>query len=315
MPRPGLGYTRFMTQQTTLTTRTWAELFLLALIWGGSFLSIRVALDEVPFVTSVAHRVFWAALILWGYVLLRRMPLPRSPRIWAALFVMGLLNNFIPFSLMAWGQLYISTGLTSVFNAGTAIFGVLVAALLLADERLTLRKLAGSCAGVFGVATAIGLDSLRNVDITSLAQLAVIGGTISYAFAGVWARRTMAGLSPQVAAAGMLTGSAAVMVPAAFLIDGAPRTDLSPTTIGAIAYYVIFATAGAYLLYYRILAAAGSANTLIVTLLIPPVAIVLGAVVLGERLSPNVYVGLALLAVGLMILDGRLLRRWRTHRA
>lgn len=278
---------------------------MLAFIWGGSFLSIRLALNEVPFVTSVAHRVFWAAVILWAYVALRRLPLPRDPKIWGALFVMGLLNNVIPFSLMAWGQLYIPTGLTSVFNAGTAIFGVVIAALILSDERLSTRKVVGSVIGFVGVATAIGLDSLRNFDITSVAQLAVIGGTISYAFAGVWARINLSGLTPQVAAAGMLTGSSIVMVPAAFLIDGTPSFNLSATAFGAIAYYVIFATAGAYLLYYRILAAAGSANTMIVTLLIPPVSIVLGALVLGETLSPNVYAGLALLAVGLLILDGR----------
>jgi len=152
---------------------------------------------------------------------------------------------------------------------------------------------------------------LRSFDVTSLAQLAVIGGTISYAFAGVWARLRLAGLMPQVAAAGMLTGSSLVMVPAAYLVDGAPSFDLSLTSLGAIAYYVIFATAGAYLLYYRILQQAGSGNTMIVTLLIPPVSILLGALVLDEVLSPNVYIGLGLLVLGLIILDGRLIARYR----
>lgn len=293
----------------SIPTRTWIELALLGMIWGGSFLAIRLALNEVGFVTSVAHRVFWAALILWGYVAVARLPVPRDPRIWIAFFVMGLLNNVIPFSLMAWGQLHIPTGLTSVFNAGTAIFGALLAALLLADERLTLRKSIGIGLGFAGVAVAIGLESLRDFDIRSLAQLAVITGTVSYAFASIWARLRLTGLAPQVAAAGMLTGSSLVMVPAALLMDGAPRFDIGWQAIAAIAYYVIFATAGAYLLYYRILAAAGAGNTMIVTLLIPPVSIVLGALVLDEVLSPNVYAGLALLALGLIVLDGRLLRR------
>lgn len=264
--------------------------------------------------TSVAHRVFWAALLLWVYVLLRGLPVPRDPQVWGALFVMGLLNNVIPFSLMAWGQLYIPTGLTAVFNAGTAVFGVIIAALLLADERLTVRKTLGCAIGFFGVAMAIGLDAFRNFDVTSLAQLAVIGGTISYAFAGVWARVRLSALTPQVAAAGMLTGSALVMVPAAFLIDGTPSFALSWAATGAIAYYVIFATAAAYLLYYRILAAAGSANTMIVTLLIPPVSILLGAWVRDESLSPNVYAGLACLALGLLILDGRVEKALRRGR-
>ena len=284
---------------------------MLALIWGGVFLAVRLALDEVPFVTSVAHRVFWAAIILWIYVWLRGLSVPRDRRTWIALLVMGCLNNVIPFSLMAWGQLHIESGLASVFNSATAIFGVIIAALILADERLTTRKVVGSLIGFFGVATAIGLESLRNFDITSLAQLAVVAGTISYGFAGVWARINLSALTPQVAAAGMLTGSSIVMVPAAFVIDGVPSIDLSATALGAIAYYVIFATAGAYLLYYRILAAAGSANLMVVTLLMPPISIMLGALVLDETLSTNVYVGLAFLALGLTILDGRLLARLR----
>ena len=298
-----------MSNARIISTRSWVELLILAFIWGGSFLAIRLALNEVSVVTSVAHRVFWAALILWGYVAIARLPVPRDPGIWLGFFVMGLLNNVIPFSLMAWGQLYIPTGLTSVFNAGTAIFGALLAALMLADERLSLRKAIGIGIGFCGVAVAIGLDSLRDFDIRSLAQLAVIGGTISYAFASIWARVRLSGLKPQVAAAGMLTGSSLVMVPAALIIDGMPRFDIGWPATAAIAYYVIFATAGAYLLYYRIIAAAGAANTMIVTLLIPPVSIVLGAVVLNEVLSPNVYAGLALLALGLIVLDGRLLRR------
>lgn len=284
---------------------------MLALIWGGVFLAVRLALDEVPFVTSVAHRVFWAAIILWIYVWLRGLSVPRDRRTCIALLVMGCLNNVIPFSLMAWGQLHIESGLASVFNSATAIFGVIIAALILADERLTTRKVVGSLIGFFGVATAIGLESLRNFDITSLAQLAVVAGTISYGFAGVWARINLSALTPQVAAAGMLTGSSIVMVPAAFVIDGVPSFDLSATALGAIAYYVIFATAGAYLLYYRILAAAGSANLMVVTLLMPPISIMLGALVLDETLSTNVYVGLAFLALGLTILDGRLLARLR----
>lgn len=299
-----------MTAQRIISTRTWAELFVLALIWGGVFLAVRLALDEVPFLTTVAHRVFWAAAILWIYVWLRGLPVPRDRRTWVALLVMGCLNNVIPFSLMAWGQLHIESGLASVFNSATAIFGVVIAALILADERLTPRKIVGSLIGFFGVATAVGLDSLRNFDITSLAQLAVIAGTISYGFAGVWARINLSALTPQVAAAGMLTGSSVVMVPVALLIDGVPSFDLSATTLGAIAYYVVFATAGAYLLYYRILAAAGSANLMVVTLLLPPISILLGALVLNESLSPNVYAGLALLALGLTILDGRLVARF-----
>lgn len=179
-----------------ITSRAWAELGLLALIWGGSFLSIRVTLDEIPVLTTVAYRVGLAALVLWAWVALRRLPLPREPRIWGALLVMGFLNNVLPFTLMAWGQLHIATGLTSILNAGTAIFGVLAAAIFLADERLTSRRLAGVALGFLGVATAFGLGSLAQFDLRSAAQLAVVAGTISYALAGVWARTSLKDLAP-----------------------------------------------------------------------------------------------------------------------
>lgn len=293
-----------MNIQKTISPRAGAELFALSLIWGGSFLAIRIALDEVGVATAVAHRVGWAALILWGVVALRRIALPRDPRIWGAFLIMGLLNNVIPFSLMAWGQLTIETGLTSILNATTAIFGVLVAAALFADEKLTLRRAVGVGLGFFGVATAIGLDALSGFDLRSLAQLAVLAGTLSYAFAGAWARRRLSGLRPELAAAGMLTGASLIMIPAARIIDGPFTLALQTDTILAIGYYAVVATALAYLLYYRVLAMAGAGNLMLCTLLVAPVAIILGAVVLGETLHASAYVGFGLLALGLVILNG-----------
>ena len=196
----------------TLTPRGWIELLLLALLWGGSFLAIRTALDEIGVLSVVAHRVVWAALCLWLVVLLRRLVLPRGWRIWAAFLVMGCLNNVIPFTLMAWGQLHVETGLTAILNAATAIWGVLVAALVFSDERLTLRRGLGVALGFVGVATAIGLANLTSLDLRSLAQLAIIGGTVAYALDGSWARATRRGQPPMVAAAGMFTASAPVML-------------------------------------------------------------------------------------------------------
>ncbi|MEL7090325.1 MAG: DMT family transporter [Pseudomonadota bacterium] len=298
-----------MTTQKSLSSRAWAELLLLGLIWGGSFLSIRIALDEVGPLTSVAHRTFWAMLVLWGVVLVFRLPLPRDLRVWGAFFVMGMLNNVIPFGLMAWGQLHVETGLTSILNATTAIFGVVVAAFAFADERITLRRAVGVGLGFFGVATAIGLRELLSFDVRSLAQLAILAGTLSYAIAGSFARRALSHLAPQVAAAGMLTGATVVTVPLAWVTEGQVTLALAPKTILAIGYYAVIATAFAYLLYYRVLAMAGSGNLMLVTLLIPPVAITLGALVRDEALPFSAFAGFGLLALGLLILDGRILRR------
>lgn len=308
---PAACQTGPMMEQKSLSGRAWAELLLLAAIWGGSFLSIRIALDEIGPLTSVAHRTGWAMLALWIVVLTMRLPIPREPRVWLAFLVMGLLNNVIPFALMAWGQLYVETGLTSILNASTAIFGVLAAAVFFADERITVRKGVGVALGFIGVATAIGLDNFRNFDLRSLAQLAILAGTVSYALASVWARRFLSGLPPQVAAAGMLTGATLVTLPLAVLVEGPLTLDLQAQTSLAIAYYALIATGGAYLLYYRVLAMAGSGNLMLVTLLIAPVAITLGAVVRHEALGPNAFLGFALLALGLIVLDGRVWARLR----
>jgi drug/metabolite transporter (DMT)-like permease len=298
-----------MTDQKTISGRAWAEMLLLGAIWGGSFLSIRVALDEIGPLTAVAHRTGWAMLVLWGVVALRGISVPRDLRIWGAFMVMGLLNNVIPFGLMAWGQLHIASGLTSIFNAATAIFGVLAASLFFADERMTPRRALGVALGFAGVATAIGIDSLHSFDLQSLAQLAVLAGAASYALAGVWARKHLGGLHPLLAAAGMLTGSSLITLPLAWTVEGPITLALAPDTLLAIGYYAIVATAGAYLLYYRVLQMAGSGNLMIVTLLIPPVAITLGAWVRGETLGPQAYAGFALLALGLEVLDGRIWNR------
>lgn len=300
-----------MTQSTDISTRAWAELLLLGLIWGASFLSVAVALREVSVLSTVCHRAGWAALVLWIAVWLRKDRLPRDWRTWGNLAVMGLLNNVLPFILLSWGQLSIESGLTSILNAFTAVAGVIVAALVFADERLTPRRLAGVLLGFAGVALTVGPSVLQGLSLRSLAQLAVLGATLCYALSGAWARARLKGLSPVVASAGMLTCSAALLLPLTVALEG--RIDMPTSLEGAAAlgYVAVIATAFAYLLYYRVLAMAGAGNLLLVTLLVAPVAIVLGAVVLGEQLHPRAYGGFALLAAGLIVLDGRLLRRIR----
>ncbi|MCX7888550.1 MAG: DMT family transporter, partial [Rhodobacteraceae bacterium] len=290
--------------QKTLSPLAWALLALLALIWGASFLSNRATLAEVPVLTAVAFRVNVAAAALWAWVLLRRLPLP-GLRAAPAFLGMGVLNNVIPFGLIVWGQQFIPSGLAAIFNATTAIFGVLLAALFFADERLTLRKAAGVAIGFTGVAIAIGPESLAALDPTSLGQLAVLGATFSYACAGIFARSFLHGLRPEVAAAGMLTGAALVMLPAALWFDGAPRLDYAPATWAALLYLALVASAAAYVLYYAVLARAGAGNLGLVTLMVVPVAIALGALVYRERLLAQEYAGFLVIALGLMVLDAR----------
>ncbi len=293
---------------TDITARAWAELLLLSMIWGAVFFSVAIALREIGPITSVLHRVGWAAVLLWMIVAARRLPVPREARIWGAFLVMGALNNVIPFALMSWGQIQIGTGLTSIFNAMTAPFAVLVAAAFLRDEPLSTRRLTGVLLGFAGVVVIKGPANLFAFDPQSVGTYAVLTGALSYAFAGAWAKRTLPDQPPMAAAAGMLTGSTLLMIPLAAMTEGTPTLALAPATWTAIAYYSVIGTAGAYLLYYRVLAMAGSGNLLLCTLIIPPTAILLGVLFLDETMTPQTLAGFALIALGLAVIDGRVLR-------
>ena len=292
----------------SISSRAWLELGVLALVWGTTFFSIAIAQREVGPVTVVLHRVFWGAVFLWLIVWARGLRVPLDRGTWVAFLVMGCLNNVIPFTLMSWGQTQIETGLVSIFNAMTAPLGVLVAALCLSDERLTLARAFGVVLAFSGAVLIIGPSRLGALDLRALGQWAVMAGALSYAFAGVWGKLRMRGVDPVVAAAGMLAASTVLMVPLAVAFEGAPSLSLTLPTWVAIAHVAIVCTAGAYLLYYRVLGMAGAGNLLLVTLLIPPVAIGLGAGFLGETLASRAYAGFLLIAIGLLVIDGRVLR-------
>lgn len=285
----------------------------LAAVWGGSFFFAEIALQAVPPLTIALHRVAWALPVLFLVIRLRGIALPRSPRIWAAYLVMGALNNAIPFSLIFWGQTRIDSGLASILNGTTAVFGAVVAGLLLADEPLTPRKITGALFGLAGVAAIMGPGVLTGLDPTNLAQLAVLGAALSYALASVWGRAMLSGPSPEINALGMLTGSTVLMIPVVLLDDGPPQLALPAHVWAALLGLSTLSTALAYLLYFGILKRAGAANLMLVTLMIPPVAVTLGAAGLGERLSPGAFAGFGLIALGLIVTDGRLLRRGRVH--
>jgi drug/metabolite transporter (DMT)-like permease len=283
----------------------------LSLLWGSSFLTTTTLVERLAPLHVVTHRVLWAAVAMAIYVTMRRLPLPRDARTILALVVMGIGNNALPFVLQAWAQQSIESGLAGILNATTAIFGVLVAAIFLADERLTLAKLVGVVLGFAGVALVIGPGALRHFDLRSAAQLAMLGSTLSYALSSVWARKRLSHLRPDVAAAGMLVASAAIMLPLSWVVDGPLPLRLPPAMYGEIAYYSLAVTAFAYLIYYALIRSAGAANTMLVTLIIVPTAVALGALVRAEALPASAYLGFGLIAAGLIVIDGRLTRGGR----
>jgi drug/metabolite transporter (DMT)-like permease len=287
----------------------WAMLLALSVLWGGSFLFVAVAVRELPPLTIVVARVALAALALHVVLAATGAAIPRDRRVWAAFFGMGFINNAIPFTLIAWGQAHIASGVASILNATTPLFTVLVAHVLTADERATPRKLAGVAIGFAGVAVMIGADALRSLGVNVLAQLAILVAAISYAFAGVYGRRFKAlGVEPMATAAGMLTASTVMLTPVMLAIDRPWALPMpSGAAAGAVVALALLSTSLAYILYFRILATAGATNLLLVTFLIPVSAILLGATVLGERLEARHFLGIAMIGLGLAAIDGRAL--------
>ncbi len=289
----------------TMGPTEWALLVTLSALWGGSFFFSKVALRELSPLTVVLGRVGLAAVALNALVLLTGGRMPRSPRLWAAFLAMGVLNNLIPFSLIFWGQTRIASGLAAILNATTPLFAVIVAHLLTRDERLSINRLLGVCCGVVGVAIMIGPELLRGVGAQVVAEIAVLGAALSYAFAGVFGRR-FRGLPSLVTATGQVTATTAMMLPLALLADRPWRLAPPATaTWGALLGLALLSTAVAYIIYFRLLAAAGATNLLLVTLLIPVSALLLGTLILGERLDGRVFAGMAAIGLGMAAIDGR----------
>jgi drug/metabolite transporter (DMT)-like permease len=291
----------------------WGLLLLLALLWGGSFFFSKIAVGELPPLTVVLCRVALAALALNTLVLATGQHMPADRRLWGAFLVMGLLNNVIPFSLIFWGQTQIASGLAAILNATTPLFTVLVAHVATNDEKLSASRLLGVLIGIVGVAVMIGPGAFAGADGSTLAKIAVLGAALSYAFAAIWGRR-FRGLPPVLTATGQLTASALVMAPIALLIDR-PRFLAFPSrrVVAALVALALLSTAAGYIVYFALLGRAGATNVLLVTLLIPPSALLLGALFLAEAAEPRDLAGLAFIAAGLAAIDGRPLR-WLRRR-
>lgn len=291
----------------------WALLLLLGLVWGGTFFFGKVALALWPPFTVVLGRIVIGALLLNVVVFLTGHRLPRNLQLWRALIVMGLLNSVVPFCLIVSGQTQITSGLAAILYATTSLFTVLLAPICVASERLTAARLLGVLLGLAGVVVMLGPAALRDPGSATVAKLAVLGGSVSYALAAIWGRR-LRGMPSPVAAAGQLTVAAVIMLPLALVVDR-PWTLPPPTpaVIGAILGLGLLSTTIGYLLYFTILGRAGSVNTSLVTLLVPPSALLLGGLFLGEATTNLELVGLLLIPLGLLVIDGRVHRAVATR--
>lgn len=289
-----------------MTAGEWAILLVLAAVWGGSFFFNAVALGDLPVLTVVAARIGLGALILLALVRLTGNRMPRDGRLWGAFLGMGLLNNAVPFTLIVWGQTHVASGTASIINAATPLFGVVLAHLLTADERMTGNRLAGVLGGIAGVAVMMG-GALRAGGGALAGELACLGAALSYACAGLYGRRFRTlGVAPMVTAAGQLATAALLLVPLALAIDrpwSLPAPGLP--AVAALVGLAAVSTAFAYVLFFRLLATAGATNLMLVTLLVPVSAVLLGVAFLGETLTLRQVAGMGLIALGLAAIDGR----------
>lgn len=287
--------------------REWGLILILSVIWGGSFFFVGVAVKDMTPLTIVLCRVGFASMILLAVLRLTGKKIPMSPGMWGAFFVLGALNNLIPFSLIVWGQTHIDSSLAAILNATTPIFSVVLAHLLTREERLTANRMAGVLVGWIGVAVLIGIESLGGFGIEVLGQLAVVGASLSYACAAIYGRRFKS-MDPVVVSAGMLCGSTVMMLPMALIIEQPWQLSPGTASLAALIGLSAVSTSLAYIIYFRVLAVAGATNILLVTFLIPASAIFLGVMLLGERPGWNAFAGMALIFMGLIAIDGRLIK-------
>ena len=285
-----------------MTQRDWGLITILSILWGGSFFFVEVALTALPALSIVWLRVALAAAILGVVIKVRGLAFP--PRtVWGAMAVMGLLNNAVPFTLIAVAQGQISGGVASILNATTPLFTVVVAHLATHDERITRAKLLGLALGFAGVAMMMAGAEWGGA---YAAKIMCLLAALSYACAGVWGRRfRRLGVAPLTTAFGQVTASALILLPVMVLVDRPWALDWPGGQVAlAVVGIAALSTALAYLIYFRVLATAGATNLMIVTFLIPVSAVALGVLILDEALLPQHLAGFALIALGMVAIEG-----------
>ena len=284
-------------------------LLILGTIWGSSYMFIKVIVAEAPAFTLVAGRLTLAAIIMWGILRTRGLSLPRSRRIWRAYAVLGLLGAAIPYSLISWGEQYISSGLASLLQATTPIFTVILAHFLTDDERVTIPKIIGVIIGFVGVGILMLSDpSLRlgsvqatGLRVNLLGQLAIVGSSLCYALTAIYIRSRLQGQPPLVSATGQLTMGMVYMLPASLLIDR--PFDLSPS-LPALASWLgltLLGTVVAYVIYFTLFERTSATFVTMVTYIIPVNGLLLGALVLNEQLNVTMLGSLALILLGVLL--------------
>lgn len=295
-----------------IEARDWSLLILLSVLWGGSFFFNGVVLRELPPFTTVLLRVAIAAIILLPGLWFYRLSFPKSLAGWKPFFAVALFKNVLPFSLIVTGQTYIASGLAAVLNATTPLFTILVMAMA-GDERLSVRRIAGVIAGLIGVVILRG-EVLGSVSGQGLGVLLCLGAAFSYGISALIARRHLLDTPPLASATFQMLAATAVMTIVTVALERPWQLPMpGVSTWLAVAGSAALSTALAYIVFFQILQRSGATNVMLVTLLIPVTAILLGYFVLGESISLREIAGALVIGSALLVIDGRvpsLIRGW-----
>lgn len=302
-----------MTQSPKLDGTGWLLIGILSILWGGAFFLIEVGLRSYPPITLVFMRLALAVPPMWIAMRLMGERLPTEPRIWGLLAIVGALNCALPFILFFWGQQYLDSGYASILNATTPLWGVITAHFLTSDEKATPARIIGVLVGMAGIVVMVGPEAMKGLSNNLLAQIACIVSTIFYSFAAIYGRRlSQSELTPMAVATGQTLVAALMMVPIVAVMDqpwAMPTPRLDATLAGIT--LALLSTALAYTLYFRLIDRSGASNAQLVAFLMPILAVILGIAFLGESLTGGQIAGAGLIAVGLAILDGRLVTRFQ----
>ena len=292
-----------------MKNKDWILVILLGLCWGSSFFFVEMLLKHLSPFMIVYLRVSIASIFLIVFIIIRGTKFELSLKNLFNLFIMSLLNNVFPFLLITFGQQTTTGGLASILNANTSFIGILLASLFLPLERLNFYRFIGVSIGVLGVIIAIGYQNIIQLNHDDLGKYLILIATISYGFAGVWGKLKLQNFTPIIAATGMLTMSTIILTPYAFTVHLEEIYSLNFFILKYAFVFAIICSVFAYFLYFKILESAGAGNLLICTIIIPPSSIFLNAFILNQMITFNECVGLIIIILGLIMLDGRLINK------
>jgi len=274
-----------------------ALLLALATLWGGSYTFIKLGVATIPPITLIAGRTAIAGVLLLAIMRARGVTMPTDLATWRRFIFQACLNSVIPWTLIAWGERFVDAALATILNSASPIFTFLFTVAITRHEAASPRKLFGVVAGMAGICLIVGVNAFRDLGGGIVAEIAIVAATLCYACAAIFSRG-FKGLDPMAPAAGSLIAGAVILIPLSLAVERPWTLSPSTNSLAALLALAVFSTAIAFVIYFRLIQTLGSVGTTAQAYLRVPIGVALGVVLLGERLSPTAWIGLACVVVG-----------------